>query len=423
MSRQLGYTEGIFNMILPYNGFTVVQCATVKGKITSETFKLAVASLQQKFKILQSGVATIDSVPHFKSIPNHENLFFEKNYQQKTNESKQEIFKKDIAEAFQSFLKAPEGFLTGLLWKVTLLNNDSTDEFDIILCCSHLICDGRSICTLMGELIKFIELINDRKEFKIKIVDIDPPIDELISKIDYKKKEINKKDKGEILFDDISMTKKAEQIFIFKQFQGENLVKLCKEKKITLNSLVYAAYFVGYVKSYCNCKDGQFFDISVPVCLRKKTNSSQNTLGLYLSQVDFAVQWKEEYTELKNDVIWKLASEINENIQIELKKDEWLARVHPNNIPPPESKVGRNMFPCLSNLGRVDGFFNLKYFEITGLYTSTACGMFGPVTMCHLATVNDIFYFTFTSVAPIHSKSRLDAISDETLKILSTFSN
>ena len=36
----------------------------------------------------------------------------------------------------------------------------------------------------------------------------------------------------------------TEQNIIFKQLSGEKLSKICKDNKITVNSLIYAAYFI-----------------------------------------------------------------------------------------------------------------------------------------------------------------------------------
>ena len=136
-----------------------------------------------------------------------------------------------------------------------------------------------------------------------------------------------------------------------------------------------------------------------------------------MSQIDFDLQWKNDY---KKDIL-SLAIKINEKVLNELGNDEYLVRVHPNALPPPESKAGRNLFPCLSNFGKLDEFFGSSEYELKGLYTTIACKMFGPATLCHLATVKNQFYFTFTSIEPIHSKDRLMSISDQTISILQEF--
>eukprot|EP01080_Neovahlkampfia_damariscottae_P007277 gene7277-11595_t len=420
MVRELGHSESIYLQILEQNGYNVVQAATVKGKINIKKFESAMIHLQKKFKVLQTGIKQKNSKPHFEVIQECQNIMLDnfKKLDKKSHQMK-DVFDEEIKHGFKTLLNAPDGFLTNLLWNVTLLYNDSNDSFDVILFSSHMILDGKSICLIMGKLLEFVDCLNNEKEIEIgEFVEYSTTIDELIPKIDDFKPEIKeKKDRGEIVFDDPLTVPRGQEI-TFRKFNAEKLLKLCKEYKITANSIAFAAFYIGFIEAYCTIKDNQWMEIAIPVCLRKKTNIAPDAIGVFGTHVCFDVQWKECYRKMKPTDIWNLASKIQKGVQREIKKDECLTRVHPNSLVS-NSKYGRDLYPCLSNIGRVDVFFeDLIELKVVGLYTSVSASLAGPVGMAHLTTLENQFYFAFTTATPVNSKERMEKFADETITVL-----
>jgi hypothetical protein len=413
MSRKLGNSEKIFNQILNINGFNIIQAATIKGKINKKILSEALVILQEKFKQLQVGVVEINSLPYFKEIPNYKQRMLENfNMENKTKFTMKQIFDNEVSTGFKSFLEHPEGFKSGLLWKITLLMDESIDEFDLILCSSHMILDGKSICLVMGKLLEYIHFVKNEIRIEIgKVVYFCPPVEELIEKVEFKE-EKEPREYLKVSYDN-SIGNTYKQEIVLKKFSGEKLMKLCKEKKITVNSILFAAYFIGYVEAYFHSKDGEWIEIAVPYCLRNRTNFNPDSVGIFGTHVDFDIQWKDIYKEIKHQDIWNLAFEINENVKREIKKEKCIARVNPGNVPP-----NSKWTPALSNIGKIDDFFvEFDDYKVESLFTTVSAEL-GPVGMSHVATLRNQIYFAFTTSLSDDSKDRLKLSANRTVDIL-----
>eukprot|EP01080_Neovahlkampfia_damariscottae_P007271 gene7271-11589_t len=410
MERKLGFAENNFLEILEDNGFTIVQKAKVKGKIDKNNFKQAVSYLQQKYKILQCGVKTKENYSIFEDIPLYEKLFFEHHYveinQNLTENDIDRLFNEEIRNGYKLFLNSPKGYKTSLLWNITLIHDNKNEFFEILLCCSHLICDGKSVCSLMSDLLNFIEKINKKEEVSFKEIPIEPAIDDFLPNIKFKKRVISSDQKyGKIIFDDISQ-KPNHQSVLFTQIPSKIISKLCKDHGVSVNSFLYAVFLTCYIETYCECKGEEWMDIFIPVCLRKKLKQNSKSIGLMVATMDFPIQWKKSY-EKDPGLVWDLAFEINESVQQEISSENYLSSVSQNQSNLKFSH-GRAIVPCLSNFGKIDDFFNFDQYKLESIFTSTSLECDGgPIILSHVSTYQDIFNFSFTSGNPVNSNDRL----------------
>jgi hypothetical protein len=71
----------------------------------------------------------------------------------------------------------------------------------------------------------------------------------------------------------------------------------------------------------------------------------------------------------------------------------------------------------ISNRGNIDGLVDFKDFELKGFYNSANIEPRG-IALIHLSTIQNRFFFTFSSVSPLFSKERLELLALETINIL-----
>eukprot|EP01080_Neovahlkampfia_damariscottae_P004058 gene4058-7347_t len=402
MSRQLGHMEHQFYRLIGKNGYNIVQIATVQGKLISKNL---VAAL--------SGVQMINSIPHFEIIPNHQKILLESHFKQEDKKLKtgKEIFYDELKNGYKRFLKSPEGFETSILWNLVVLSNEKMDSFDIILSFSHMILDGKSICVIMSELLKNLDAINNEKDVSMaNIVEITPAIDELFVKFEPKTDDSEIKKYGEIFLDAEAVKKPFQQNVILKEYSAEKLIKLCKEHRVSVNSILYAAFLLSFVESCGNLNNGEWIYLGIPYCLRNKSNLAQNVVGSLATQFDVDIQWKDSYQDLLSEDIWKIAIEINQKVTKNVENNNCLARVHPHSLK-------TNPRLLLSNMGRSDDLFaSMEKLKVSGLYTTISMIFGEPVCACHLTTLNNQIYFAFTSGYNLNSK--LGNIASDTIDLL-----
>jgi hypothetical protein len=316
MSRPLWLLESNFYQILQYNVYNIVQTVELSGFKNKEKLKKAALLLLQKYEVLQSGIILKENVPHFAAITEPESHFLKHHYVEILDGSKnwKQVFETDLKSASTQFMKGKEDLVdyqVGLLWKVTFIFNEESSTLQIVLTMSHIIADGKSLCIFMGDLINFLQ---SEEEIIQENVKISLGLDNILEDIKLEKKESEKKKFYEIQFDIEELKESPQQNVIFKHFSGFNLLKVCKEKQITINSFLLAVFLKNFVEHYSKCETDDWISTLVPICLRRTANLDPKSIGLHISQLDIEIQMKKE-----NEDIWNFSKEIQQSIKNEIE--------------------------------------------------------------------------------------------------------
>eukprot|EP01080_Neovahlkampfia_damariscottae_P000996 gene996-9902_t len=417
---------------------TYFQCAQVilmKGKITSKIFKTAVGHLIERFEILQQGVILKDSKKYFKGIENYKKIFFDSNYFEvdKKQQDWKNLFTQEIRTGSKHFLKSSKllnelqdeyKFTCGLMWKIFLITDKESDHFEILLSIDHTIADGMSCCILMGELVKFINQINNDEEIKYELMKLPPSLFKTFEneKGDYI--ELSTKLCGfdfDVKKDDIFEVK---QEFHFLEMNGKNLVKIAKEKKISINSIVATAMGISYMQNMCREEYGRYINVWIPISVRNLGGFDENLVGMLIGSFGTEIEYSKE--NLSEENFWNLASKMHQQVRKSIDEKKYLAFVRTGEFLQPKKKeisndtlFGREPTISVSNRGRIDKFLSpTNEFDILGFYNSVHLEPLGATCQVHLSTIGDKFYFSFSTVTPIFSKERLEKFVNCSIKIL-----
>jgi hypothetical protein len=314
--RPLWLLESNFYQVFQYNCYNIVQTVEISGFKDKEKLKRAALLLLQKYQILQCGIILKENIPHFSTVTEPDSHFLKHHYVEILDGSQtwQQVFETDLKSASTQFMKGKEDlvdFQVGLLWKITFIFNEETSTLQIVLTMSHIIADGKSICIFIGDLINFLQ-----SEVKIisEMVEISSGVDKILEDLTLQTEESEKKKFYEIQFDIEELKASPQQNIIFKHFSGEKLLKICKEKQITINSLLMAVFLKCFVEHYSKCETDDWITTKVPMCLRKTAKMDPKSIGVHISQLDIELQMKTE-----NEDIWIFSKEIQESIKNEIE--------------------------------------------------------------------------------------------------------
>jgi hypothetical protein len=325
MMRKIEGQESFFHKSDENITYHCVQVVQLKRKISKELIKNSVGHLIEKFQILQQGAVVKNGEYFFKTINKYKEKFFESNYFEieKKEENWKEIFQKEIKDGWKHYIETKVelnkeqdefSFAFGFMWKFYFLQSQTNDEFDLILCIDHLISDGITICVLIGELMNFIHLQMNQKEINYEMIKISPSLTQLIDKNEkYETSYLSNQLCGFDFDAKPNEFFKLNQDFSFCELNGEKLIKLSKEHKVTVNSIISAAIIISFIKHFSRKEYGKFLNVWTPMSLRKFFNLDPKILGMLVTFLVVEMEAKEEYTKEEN--FWKLAILFHEKIQ------------------------------------------------------------------------------------------------------------
>lgn len=439
--------EQLFNWaIYERNSFVPVQVARFKYNDANITNVLeqSLLILQNRYQILSIRINEKNEYEQMEQsrarellLKHHFRVIDKYNTQMNTTDD--ELWKKVFD---QELHKTGKQLFGDLLWNVTLVyDSSSTIEMnELIMTIHHSVADGQSFTVLLNEIFEIMIDISEGNSIDTDVFHpLSEPIESLVSQVlpDDLAASNDTASSRTLLEYPIEYCSDRHQRLSFINLgrdKSDKLLKLCKERGLTVNSTICAAIALSGYKHVHLEKFGTpsnaFCDIYISVSQRNNCTPviPQDQVGLFYNGFSAKVYPDIDCQSFDSTALCKLGHCLQNQIQQFVRdrnsmhislSENWFQNVS-GFMGTTEPQSGRLNHFNVSNRGKLDHLFprlllhkSNFIIQLTEIYVATSQWKMGNFISIHVMSLNNQIMLTIASIDPLLSNEKHNQIVKE----------